>query len=1022
MEPSQMNYLSMKRTLFLAAVLIGGLVNGQSATIDTYINGQPFTNSLTTPAPIIDARVWVNQAVFNIISSVPFEAYNNRLFTNSAALAKPMLFDPGVRFHRYTGGQRFWMDSWVNKGTIVSDHNTEFFSGLSRFFVSDSRASIIQVAATNIQATGPLFSGAHGLIRLEGKNVDVSRNALRTGSPLSTTTIFGGGFLIGASNYLNDVGVQDLYWGGGQGDAVAANRSRTMNVTSNSFNPSLLLPSPVSTSHEVIERSTLSSFFFTNTTIVPSTFFFGGANVFINTNLTGYAAIANQSVLSATSRLVQVIFYPTTDSDPEFSTEARFSPGFGSAASASVAFHAREFDIATQSTVTNSVYLVDDLATTTNFFFARNLSVNTRRPNTFQVSRFVPVEYYFGNTGNVAYSSDLIYGNYTLANVTNRYAAYAAQIDLLSSSPSGSIPYNVTNAPGRIELIAERLNLNQTRLRAESAVIIKTANLVSNNLAEVDAPLINFDARSTQPVFVITNLAPQTVRRFGGTVRAWSAVWENFEASGLGTNISTNSVTFHVLVVESQLRSQVPVVVNEFAARATNVVIADGLTIGRSFAVEANTLHLLSRLTLPPGSGLGASNLINVRQFTNDGTLNLSGPSIFGTDRALSYSNYINRGTNIASSHGIRTRNFENSGALIASGGTFLLDSVTASLMGNPLIVSNSLVTNLTFDFNFGLQTNVFTNTVTLQAASTIEGVSDVEIRARDLVFSNSYINAGSITLNVTNRLVDSGVDATNFWNVGAGYNVLRRPTTSDLFGTYLRSTSPRFQLVEHVWAGEDRGGVPAGFSNNLALGKLIFDGGDRSTFSLAGIGSSNALYVDYIELLNSATNFNSLFAINPNLTIYFANANVPVTKLDGAAGGRFRWVSSFTGPLSSTNITYPSGSNYTFNVALVRNKDLDSDGDGIVNSDDETPVYVSESAVLSVSLAGSQDLRALLSWNALAYSSNYLEFKASASETNWQLLTNFHMGPYTWPVTIDDPINRTGAARVYRLRVDPGP
>ena len=1014
----------MKRTLFFAAVLIGGLVSGRSATIPIFINSQPFTNSLTTPAPIIDARVWVNQAVFNIISSVPFEAFNNRLFTNSAALAKPMLFDPGVRFHRYTGGQRFWMDSWVNKGTIVSDHNTEFFSGLSRFFVSDSRASIIQVAATNIQATGPLFSGAHGLIRLEGKNVDVSRNALRTGSPLSNTVIFGGGFLVGSSNYVNDVGVQDLYWGGGQGDAVAANQSRTMNVTSNSFSPTFLLPSPVSTSHEVIQRSTFSSFFFTNTTIVPSTFFFGGANVFINTNLTGYAAIANQSVLSATSRLVQVIFYPTNDSDPEFTTEARFYPGFGSAASASVAFHAREFDIATQSTVTNSVYLVDDLATTTNFFFARNLSVNTRRPNTFQVSRFVPVEYYFGNTGNVAYSSDLIYGNYTLANVTNRYAAYAAQIDLLSSSPSGSIPYNVTNAPGRIELIAERLNLNQTRLRAESAVIIKTANLVSNNLAEVDAPLINFDARSTQPVFVITNLAPQTVRRFGGTVRAWSAVWENFETAGLGTNISTNSVTFHVLVVESQLRSQVPVVVNEFAARATNVVIADGLTIGRSFAVEGNSLHLLTGITLPLGSGLGASNLIGLRHFTNDGIINLSGPSIFGTDRALSYSNYVNRGTNTASSHEIRTRNFENSGALIASGGTFLLDSVTASLTGNPLIVSNSVVSIPDYDpVTQTVVTYTFTNTVTLQTASTIEGVSDVEIRARDLVLSNSYINAGSLTLNVTNRLVDSGVDATNFWSVGAGFNVLRRPTTSDLFGTYLRSTSPRFQLVEHLWAGEDRGGVPAGFSNNLALGKLIFDGGDRSTFSLAGIGSSNALYVDYIELLNSATNFNARFEVNPNLTIYFANANVPVSKLDGAAGGRFRWVSSFTGPLSSTNITYSSGSNYTFNVALVRSKDLDSNGNGIVNADDPEPIYVAENVGLSVTLASDPELKVNLNWNALAYSSNYLEFRTTAAAaTNWQILTNFHMGPYTWPVTISDPVNRAGESRVYRLRVDPGP
>ena len=108
-----MNYLSMKRTFFLIAVLMAGFAGGQSATIPIYINSLPFTNSLTTPAPIIDARAWVNQAVFNIISSIPFEAYNNRFFTNSAALTKPMVFDPGVRFQRNAGGQRFWMDSWV---------------------------------------------------------------------------------------------------------------------------------------------------------------------------------------------------------------------------------------------------------------------------------------------------------------------------------------------------------------------------------------------------------------------------------------------------------------------------------------------------------------------------------------------------------------------------------------------------------------------------------------------------------------------------------------------------------------------------------------------------------------------------------------------------------------------------------------------------------------------------------------------------------------------------------------------
>ena len=106
----------------------------------------------------------------------------------------------------------------------------------------------------------------------------------------------------------------------------------------------------------------------------------------------------------------------------------------------------------------------------------------------------------------------------------------------------------------------------------------------------------------------------------------------------------------------------------------------------------------------------------------------------------------------------------------------------------------------------------------------------------------------------------------------------------------------------------------------------------------------------------------------------------------------------------------------------LVTSNDLDSDGDGIVNSDDPTPIYVAESAVLAISLASEPVPQLLLNWNALSYSSNYLEFKATAGETNWQVLTNFHQGPLTWPVTVVDPVSETGGSRVYRLRVDPGP
>jgi hypothetical protein len=429
-------------------------------------------------------------------------------------------------------------------------------------------------------------------------------------------------------------------------------------------------------------------------------------------------------------------------------------------------------------------------------------------------------------------------------------------------------------------------------------------------------------------------------------------------------------------------------------------------------------------LNLPVGVNLASNTLLNVRNFTNDGVINLFGSEFFGTDRPLDYLNYVNRGTNIAASHEIRTRNFENSGCIVANGGLFSLDALTATLVGNPLITSNYLTTNFFFVFPSGLTNIITTNTAVLQGAPKIEGTSDVQIFARDLAVSNSIIDAGTLILSVTNRLADSGVGATNLWSVTGGFNFLRRPTTSDLLGTYLRSTTPRLGQSDHYWAATNLGAVSAGFTNNLALGKLTLDGGDDSLFRFFGQGTNNAIYVDYLELLNGATDFNSLLAIAPNMTIYFANANVGgiASHLDGAVGGRLRWVPSFTGPLSSTNITYPSGNTYTFNIALVTSNDLDSDGDGTVNSDDPTPVYVAESATLFVSMAAAPERRVELSWNALSYSSNYLEFKASAGTSDWQVLTNFHMGPLTWPVTIMDPITTNSVSRVYRLRVDPGP
>ena len=1004
-------------------LLLAGLSQG-GATTNLYVNSSPLTLGMV--APQIDARAWVNRALFQVSSfnsfgAVPFESQITLFFTNVSAPAGTMLGDPGFRFQQNTNGQRLWMDTWENHGTVLTDHDS-FFGSSGVFFFSDSRASILQVEATNILSPGAVLgSGAHGLIRLEGKRIDLTRSALRTGSSGAGTTFFSGAFL-NSSNYVNDFGITDLYWASGTNNSTRAGGARMVldgSASEPNFNP----PTPVAPTHDVIYPS-FAGRFFTNQVSLPGFASFGTNFLGANSFSSGWGVAVNTNRTGQSNYLVQVVFYPTNSVDPDAGVDVRFSGGL-----VTVAFHSSEFDIANQSFSSNAVYLVDGLASFTNVFLSRNQGANTRRPSTYSVSRTEPFTYRSGRAANSTFQSDLLYKpTYQDVSVTNRYAAYAAQVELSSASSSGSIPYQATNLPGRIEIFGDQVNLDAARIRAESALAIRAGNLVSNRLAQIDAPLVSLDLRSTQPTFVLSNVVPATVKRFSGTLRAWSGLWSNTDNSA-GTNQAPANVTFHVLIVDSQLDSVQGVAVNEFAARATNLVLNDSLNVFHSFVVEGSSFQLSAPLTLPFGSSIGNSNFVNIRNFTNDGILAVTGVENFGNDRALAYSNWVNHGTNSAAGIEIRTRNFENSGALVVDGGVFYLDALTATLNGVPQVESTVLFTNITFDFT-GLVTNVFSFTNVLTAAPKIESSGDVEIRTRDLASSNSIVSAGRLLLNVTNRLSDGGSNGISRWSVNGGFTTLRKPTTSDLFGTYLRSSAAPFRQVDHFWSGTDVGVSPAGFTNNLALGKLILDAGTNSQMRFFGQGANNALYVDYLELHNFATNFNQLLAIAQNFTIYFANANVPATKLDGAAAGRIRWVPEYAGPLSSTNLTYyftngPTITTniYTFNVARVTSKDLDSDGDGIVNAEDNTPVYVAANAFLAVSLGTGPRPAVRIDWNALAYSSNQVEFReASTSAGPWRLLTNFLHGPYTSPARAYDPLTNNGAVRVYRLKVDPGP
>lgn len=974
----------MNKMLITGLLTVLAAASLPGATAPFYFNRAP-VQVPPDSLPPIDARAFVNSSLFSISSfnGLPYETDNTLFYTNETS--GQFIGSPGFRFQLKQGSFYYPSSTFFSQGSI-------------------SASTYLLINATNIIISGPVDTDATGLIRLTGRNVILNRNGLRSG--LASGTYFGGGRTYG-SNYFNAIGVSDLYWGVGTNNMI--NGGPAMNL--NAFPPNFNLPFPLSPYHQVIRV-----FFgqrYTNLVVVPS---FSSFN---------FGAFAHTNRLGPNEYVIQTVFVATNNFDTNFSTAVRFYDDFDSGATALVEFQARDYDITRDDYNTNFVYLIDSSAFPTNLFLARPYFGNTFRPNTIELTRSTPFEWTLGETNNAVFTNGMLDRGYVLTSVTNRYAAYAAEITtaaLSNAVAGGGIVTDPTNFPGRVEIYGDNVTLDQTRVRAESTAIFRIKNLSSNRVARVDAPYAIFDLGTTQPQLVISNLAPSDVHRLSGQVACWSGTWDNYLVD---TNGATNTIHFHVLVVDNSLRTAQPVSLWEFSARATNLVIQDSLFVDNKMLLDAVSLDLRGGLSLPFGSSWGATNVLRLIHFTNHGVLNIPGSGSYGTDRPNRYAEFINYGTNSAAAQFIRATQFVNTGILRASGGLMAVDSLTALLAGAPTLLSTNVFTNYVI-LNGQFVTNVFTNIITNSIGALMEGNSDIEIRARDLSVSNSVLAAGvlspgALNLYVTNSLMDAGPSAINDWRASGGFGIWRRPTNSSLLGTWLRTTVPRNMLVDHYWSALNRGPTVAGFSNNLALGKLVMDAGNNSLLRFFGAQTNAALYVDYIEFANFATNYSdpNIIAVDPAFTIYFANANVPAEKLDGIGGGRFRWVSSFTGPLSSTNITYSSGRTYTFNIALVTSKDLDSDGDGIVNADDPEPIYVGDSTRLTIRWT-TPPQPILLSWNALARSTNFVEYKSLLQGTNWLVLTNLVAGPVSEILTARDSVS--SPQRWYRLRVIPPP
>ncbi len=1011
----------MKKILALAALLALGAAPAAAQTIPLYEHfgtGVYRVDRAQQAPPAIDATAFANYGTFVItnvidydlyplyaILELPYEFGNLVNFTNRNRMSG--LF--GFRFNQATDVGVGRMGTFVNDngalidsiGGVIGENAVSptvgFYTNI--LFLANS---YLMVDATNIVNRGTLRTDNRGIIQLDGDFVDLTRGAIvvRPSQNIYDDYLFGcydGGTKSWfGTNYWPDIGVSDYYW------CRDGYEAYDRFVPANVYFPYLGGFACVTAPHDV--RG-----------LQPPYFTELNWQWFITNNVTAFM-YTNDISRAGTNIIYSAIFVSNID------TNIFVSGAFGPSSiptnpwpNPCIEFAALQNNPITGGVLTNRLYFMDYLMGETNNalqYNVQSLNVPTYCPGNYVVSRTAPCEFLFGAGPNTLADPDLFY-NDTYSNfvVTNYQTGYAFRI----TNVAVQVPANVsiTNLGSRVDIRANTLKMDRTRLSSEGYVSIKANHLLSSTNASLEVEYLDLNIGSTNGNLMLQSLVKDSVDRFAGNVRAYSSSWTNFTGqlltntivdpeTGEETNeITTNLVTlsFHVFIVDSRLSTRYPVNILNLKTTGTNTLIGDGLLVSDSLQMDAERLTIAADgyLTIRnPINNWATTNFPNLRYLTNLGTIVVTNVVDFGSDVLRPYAAVVNRGSILAASERIMADYFENSG----------------------LISSVQVATNA-----FGSSTNFGPMRLEVRDAKLDGGQLDcgldLYLAAQDLKMRGLYaLVRGTGYLSITNTFSDTGAGSGNELVVNNGFHLLRRPAGGDLFGTSLRTVAAPFAYVVHTWNAADHGATPEGFANNAAVGRLILDGGGESYFNFAGGEPNSALYVDYLEFRGSAQEVESALNIEPNLTIYFADSNVGAETLDGKLGGRLRWVKEFAGPNSSVDVVLAGGKTTKMNRAYRNSAAYDTDGDGLANAFDPEPLTSSAPVTLgAITFTNVPPLQPLLTWDAAPLTVTVLESSPALPASSWQVLHRFTNDTVnSTPVQFVDP-NPMGPTRYYRLR-----
>jgi hypothetical protein len=851
-----------------------------------------------TEPPQIDATEFINHGEFDLFTALPFDTLNTLYFTNRGI----MIGSVGYRFDYSTLSGRRPAASFHNRGEIFSQSIGSIGPIDLNLIFAAVLGGYLDISATNVVSTGVMGVGPLGVMTIKGSSVELARSGLTAG--FNEIADLGVPFTsrIGDAEYINPGGVNEVYWGVGINARLDPQATGIPLALANVVMPS-------SGPHEVANTAN-----FTNFVTIPNPNFAAMA---------GYTGYANTNMVSETNLVAQVVYVPTNfltgaTVDVRFAPPAVAAPAPGTS-TAVVEFGLPDIDAVTGLPFTNRIYIIDTHAAVTNAFLMTNFYVtNFSRPDVLDIAFAPPPAWTGGQPGNAPYTPELIVNPANLSpNVTNFYAAVSLSIGTQTrvgpatgTSPlfpsltrfltpadnaifgGGTAGYltDPTNNPARIEIDADSLDIYLARLKSDGVMTLRARHFTGRSPVRTDAPFFRFDLGSTNGSVVVSNVIPPTVRRLTGVLSCWSGVWTNqIGVVGMDTNVPPQPVTniveirTHALIVDpSQLGSEQLVETIDASFNSTHVEFHDLARITRSLRIDAESFHNLGEIDMFRPDTITAEQFPSLLVLTNDGSLNAPQGFNLGADRPGQVQLVVNSGTISSSGVQIWSRDLMNTGIIGATESVVEID-----------------VENAKFD------------------GGSIAARSDVIIRARDLKAQASLIQAGTavtnpvtgvvtwypgvMSLDVTDRLTDSDGGSENIWIAHEGFQLLSKPAEGDLHATTLRSEGNIYGEPIHLWAAEDRGPIAAGYSNNVAVGRLVLSGRFGTLFTFGGTGVSNAIYVNFLELTGETTT-NSI-NIRPDFRIYFNDSNVPVEELDGLFEGRLVRVTDVTLPQPPSGI-----------------------------------------------------------------------------------------------------------------------